>query len=132
MSAVDPAIAAFCSIGFAFRPFLLFPLSHTVMLYLPPAVESLKDTRCHGVLNAMLSPLCAIFGYVDDYVLAVAPGHERAVMDACFEALLTNANELNQNKTQIWSPSNQGPDDPEYRRIWLAQTRRDGLTLCGA
>eukprot|EP00971_Amphidinium_carterae_P223937 4443567-Amphidinium_carterae.2 len=76
--------------------------------------------------------ICQIFGYIDDYVLAVAPGSEHLVLTAWHDALAQHGFSLNAQKTQVWSPCGVGPRDVELRAIWCRQSRNDGLTLCGA
>eukprot|EP00971_Amphidinium_carterae_P309587 6152418-Amphidinium_carterae.1 len=76
--------------------------------------------------------VCNIFGYIDDYVIAIAPGLEGSIMQAWTQALAGCGFSLNPDKTQVWSPGGAGPTDPTLLRIWQAQARSDGLTLCGA
>eukprot|EP00971_Amphidinium_carterae_P199480 3958786-Amphidinium_carterae.1 len=75
---------------------------------------------------------CRLLGYVDDYIIAIAPGYERLVMDTWSQALRQHGFSLNPSKTQIWAPTQVGPCDAEFRHLWLTQERKDGITLCGA
>eukprot|EP00971_Amphidinium_carterae_P152224 3017142-Amphidinium_carterae.1 len=76
--------------------------------------------------------VCQIFGYIDDYVLAIAPGHERLIMNTWTTALAKHGFALNPNKTQIWAPAGVGPLDRDFHALWSQQSSQEGMTLCGA